>query len=379
MATTYVNTPGVQVKEVRLGPSPIAGVSTSIAGFVGKAPNSTNAAFADKARLITSADQFIADYIGNPAAANLRSTDLSRAVLGFFANGGQKCYVLHISKANPVASDYVTALKKLEEIDEITIIAAPGRTAATVHTALKDQAEQTGDRIALLDPPPAVADPGTLTTPLDSAYAAYYYPRVTVGKFLDTDPDTENVTPVGHIAGVYARVDTERGVHKAPANESIRGVLGVEDQLTDAQQNDLNPKGINVLRVFTGNVVIWGARTLSIADTTWRYINIRRLVNYIEESLQEGLRWAVFEPNTLTLRKQITRSVRDFLSGVWRDGGLFGETANDSFYVRFPDVYNTATDRSLGKLTMEVGLLAAYPAEFIIIRIGLLTQDPNAP
>lgn len=376
MATTYINVPGVQINEVRLGSPPIAGVGTSTAGFVGIAPNLTNASFADNARPVTSADQFIADYIGDPTVANRKSTDLSRAVLGFFANGGQKCYVVHIKKASPQASDYVDALKRLEVIDEIAIIAAPGQTAPLVYTELKDQAERTGDRFALLDPPPALSNPATLTAPLDSGYVAYYYPRVQVGKLLDQDLEVESVTPVGHIAGVYARVDVERGVHKAPANETVRGIVGVEQLVTDAQQNTLNIIGINLLRVFSGSVVVWGARTLSI-DTTWRYVNVRRLVNYIEESLQEGLRWAVFEPNILPLRKQITRSVRGFLDGVWRDGGLFGATADQAYYVRFPELYNTATERSLGKLTVEIGLCVAYPAEFIIIRIGLLTQDAS--
>jgi phage tail sheath protein FI len=148
--------------------------------------------------------------------------------------------------------------------------------------------------------------------------------------------------------------------------------------LTDAQQDTLNQIGINVLRVFSGNVVVWGARTLS-TDTLWRYINVRRLVNYVEESIQVGLRWAVFEPNTLTLRKQITRAVRDFLDGVWRDGGLFGATAEEAYYVRFPELYNTDAERALGRLTVEIGLRVSFPAEFIIVRIGLILQSPTAP
>ena len=195
----------------------------------------------------------------------------------------------------------------------------------------------------------------------------------------DPAPDSaapDYVTPVGHIAGVYARVDAGRGVHKAPANEALRGVLGVQQMLTDAHQNQMNPNGVNALRSVAGNVVIWGARTVS-TEVDWRYINVRRLVNYIEESLQEGLRWAVFEPNNLTLRKQITRSVNGFLDGVWRDGALFGETAQQAYYVRFPEMFNRDEDRAQGKLTIEIGLRVTYPAEFIIIRIGLLMQDAS--
>jgi phage tail sheath protein FI len=211
-------------------------------------------------------------------------------------------------------------------------------------------------------------------------------PQIVNGKPLTKDPAPDSnspsyVTPVGHIAGVYARVDNNRGVHKAPAAEGLAGVLGVEHLLTDSQQDAVNLEGINLLRVFAGNVVIWGARTLQSntkpVDADYKYINVRRLVNYIEESLQDGLRWAVFEPNTLVLQKQITRSVRGFLDGVWRDGGLFGESADNAYYVRFPAPFNRDEDRAQGKLTMEVGLRVTYPAEFIIIRIGIITQDAS--
>jgi phage tail sheath protein FI len=380
MPTTFVNVPGVQINEVRLSSPPIAGVGTSIAGLVGKAPKTGQ--FTNISRLVTNADQFRADYILDATI----STSLSRAVLGFFANGGQICYIVNTDSEDP--GDIVKGIKLMEVIDEIAIIAAPGRTEKLVYDELETQASNTGDRFALLDPPtPKV---GALTEiskgggkrPTDSIYSAFYYPCIMVGPDLSGDSKIPvAVTPVGHIAGVYARVDATRGVHKAPANERIYGALGVEHALTDADQNALNIDGVNILRVFSEGVVIWGARTLlanDAADRTYMYINIRRLVNYIEESLQEGLRWAVFEPNTLTLRKQITRSVRGFLDRVWRDGGLFGATAEEAYYVRFPDMYNTDDERALGRLTVEIGLRAAYPAEFIIIRIGLLMQSATS-
>lgn len=378
MPTTYVNTPGVQITEVRLGAPPIAGVGTSTAGFVGKSPKAGR--FADEARLVTSADQFTADYIADATA----STPLSRAVLGFFANGGTICYVVNVD--SDTASDAVTGLKLLEVIDEVAIIAAPGYTQQTVYQALEGQALRTGDRFAILDPPPKVTALTQVTKngslrPPDSIYAAFYYSRIMVGKQLSGDPELEAVTPTGHIAGVYARVDAGRGVHKAPANEVITDALGIEHSLTDADQNVLNVDGVNLLRAFSEGVVVWGARTLlanDAADRTYMYVNVRRLVNFIEESLQQGLRWAVFEPNNLTLRKQITRAVRGFLDGVWRDGGLFGATAEEAYYVRFPEPYNTPTEQALGKLTVEIGLRATYPAEFIIIRIGLIMQSATA-
>lgn len=400
MPTNYVNTPGVQINEVQLGPPPIVGVGTSTAGFVGRSPLNR---FTSQAIRITSADQFSALYVlkdppdpqnpgttipiepGNPQSTSATvSTDLSRAVFGFFANGGQDCFVVNTNST--VAANIVAGIKLLEVIDAIAILAAPGQTDSTVSAELQNQATRTGDRFALLDPPLTQASPITQLTaggskrPVDSMYSAFYYPRIMVGPDLDGDSATPvAVTPIGHIAGVYARIDSSRGVHKAPANAPIYGALGVEYSLTDADQNVLNVDGVNLLRVFSEGVVIWGARTLliSTADQTYRYISTRRLVNYIEESLQESLRWAVFEPNTPLLRKQITRAVRGFLDGVWRDGALFGVRAEDAYYVRFPDIYNTATDRSLGKLTLEIGLRIAYPAEFIIIRIGVLTQDES--
>lgn len=377
MPTVFVNTPGVQINEVRLGSPPIIGVGTSTAGFVGAAPKTGQ--FTSVARLVTSADQFSADYIVDATT----STPLSRAVLGFFANGGTTCYVVNVDSTT--ASNIVAGLKLLEVIDEIAIIAAPGHTSSTVYQELEDQATRTGDRFALLDPPARVTDLATLkpgaggtNRPPDSQYAAFYYPKILASKQLASDPLQEAITPIGHVAGVYARVDGARGVHKAPANEVILGSLGVEHPLTDADQNALNLDGVNLLRVFSGNTTIWGARTLLASDAgdkSYMYVNVRRLVNYIEESLQDGLRWAVFEPNTLALRQQITRSVRGFLDGVWRDGGLFGATADEAYYVRFPELFNRDVDRAAGKLTVEIGLRVTYPAEFIIVRIGLILQS----
>jgi len=266
-------------------------------------------------------------------------------------------------------------LKQFEQLNDISIIAAPGFTSKDVYTALQSQAEALGDRFAILDSNDF--DPLSSSGPPDSSYSAFYYPRVKVGKQLDSDPPEDVVPPSGHIAGIYARVDYSRGVHKAPANEVLRGVLGLKEPVTDDQQNQMNDVGINVLRLFSGNVVVWGARTVLAdkSDIRFRYINVRRLLIYIEQSLKVGLRWAVFEPNNLTLQKQITRSVRAFLDGVWRDGGLYGATPDEAYYVRFPEMYNRDDDRAQGKLTVEIGVRVSYPAEFIIIRIGLLMQN----
>jgi phage tail sheath protein FI len=175
-------------------------------------------------------------------------------------------------------------------------------------------------------------------------------------------------------------VDSLRGVHKAPANEVLLAALGVEDLLNDGDQDQLNQDGVDAIRLFAQGPTVFGARTIQNrdADTTFRYINVRRLVTYVEQSLKVGLRFAIFEPNNLALRQKIARSVRGFLDGVWRDGALFGATADEAYYVRFPDAFNTDDDRALGKLTIEIGLRATYPAEFIIVRIGLILQSPTS-
>ncbi len=390
MATTLVNLPGVRIQEIQLAGPPITGVGTSTAGFVGAAP--LKGQYTMIARVVTSADQFTNDYIndpgGDPTKNATKSTDLSLAVLGFFQNGGTECYVVNTDSVAP--ADVVKGLQVLEKQSDVEIIAAPGSTDKTVYDELEAQAMRQADRFAILDSPAKVDDLGKLleggaNRPQDSIWAAFYYPRIQVGPVLKDDPtDTVNnpiwVAPSGHVAGVYARVDGAKGVHKAPANEVVLGALALEHVLTDSDQNALNVDGVDAIRLFSSGPTVFGARTLLVhdaADKTFLYVNVRRLTTYIEQSLKVGLRWAVFEPNNLPLRQQITRSVRGFLDGVWRDGALFGATADDAYYVRFPDIFNRDEDRAAGKLTVEIGIRVSYPAEFIIVRIGLLLQSAS--
>jgi hypothetical protein len=383
MATSFPTLPGVKIMEVRLAGPPISGVGTSTAGFVGVAPKAGQ--FTMIARVVTSFDQFTNDYIANATV----STPLSFAIQGFFANGGTECYVVNTDST--AATDFVKGLKLLEVLTDVEIIAAPGSVDPLVYNELESQAARAGDRFAILDSPPKTTDLGTLieggtSRPTDSIWAAFYYPRIQVGPLLSGDAqDTVKnpiwIPPTGHIAGIYARVDANKGVHKAPANEVVLGALALEHLLTDSDQNTLNNDGVNAIRNFPEGLTVWGARTVMVhdaADKTFRYLNVRRLTTYIEQSLKVGLRFAVFEPNNLALRQTITRSVRAFLNGVWRDGALFGATADDAFYVRFPDVFNTDTDAANGTLTLEVGLRVSYPAEFIIVRIGLLLQSASS-
>ncbi|MHC2842891.1 phage tail sheath family protein [Bradyrhizobium diazoefficiens] len=393
---TLVTLPGVRIQEVQLSGPPIAGVSTSTPGFVGMAPTTavSKDRFLNELRLVTSPDQFFKDYIYKPGTEDpdaVASTALSWAVLGFFQNGGGSCYVVNVGSE---AKDKIIAgLKILERSVKVQIIAAPGITELDVYVELQGQAERCGDRFAILDPP-GKSDTGDLVKlkkdggkrPNDSPWSAFYYPRIQVSPVLADDKDPAKtpppiyVTPTGHIAGLYARVDALRGVHKAPANEVLYGAVGVEHPLTDSEQNDLNKEGVDAIRLFATGPTVWGARTLlgeAAGNKTFLYLNVRRLTTYIEQSLKVGLRFAVFEPNNLPLRQKISRSVRGFLDGVWRDGALFGATADEAYYVRFPDAFNTDDDRANGKLTIEIGLRVSYPAEFIIVRIGLLLQSAS--
>jgi phage tail sheath protein FI len=278
-------------------------------------------------------------------------------------------------------------LDLLRPVDEIAIVAVPGATAANVQQAVRDHCESTADRFGILDgahssPPKSPAD-SLVDLKLQFAqvrsargYVALYYPWLTALNPLTGK--LESLPPSGHLAGIYARTDQQRGVHKAPANTNIRGALGLEYRLTDEQQGPLNLLGINVLRVFPTDAqpMVWGARTTA-TDRNWQYVNIRRLFLFLEESIQEGIRWGLFEPNNLQLWQKLNRTITEFLLRVWRDGALFGATPKEAFYVRIDEALNPPADRALGRLTIEIGVKPSYPAEFIIVRIGIW-QGGNA-
>lgn len=203
----------------------------------------------------------------------------------------------------------------------------------------------------------------------DTKYGALYYPWIKVANPLGGG-ESILVPPCGHMAGIYARSDTERGVHKAPANEVVRGALAVESQITKSEQDILNPQGINCIRAFPGRGIrVWGGRTLS-SNASWRYINVRRLFNYVEESIELGTQWVVFEPNDRDLWARIRRDINAFLTMVWRSGALFGATPSEAFYVKCDDETNPPAVRDLGQVVIEIGLAPVKPAEFVIFRIS---------
>jgi hypothetical protein len=280
-------------------------------------------------------------------------------------------------------AQYTSALNTLRQLHDVNLVAIPDCTtlpaaqAATVQQAMITQCEQLGDRFAVLDAQPGLPLYGsnsieTQRQGLDSTrgYAALYYPWLRVPPVGAGDPVL--VPPSGHVCGIMARSDATRGVHKAPANEIVAGALGVERTMSNIDQGQLNLLGIDVIRLFTtgGHPILWAARTTA-TDTNWQYVNIRRLFIYLEQSIEQGIRWAVFEPNNLQLWQQLKRSIADFLTRVWRDGALFGATADQAFYVRIDDVLNPFSEQALGRLHIEIGVRPSYPAEFIIVRIGI--------
>ena len=282
---------------------------------------------------------------------------------------------------------FQAGLDALRDIEDANLILIPDAAAhpeaATIQLAQINHCLLKRDRFAILDSRPCAptTGPGSVMEQrggLQAAngFAALYYPWLAVKDPTTTGPVTRllNVPPSGAIAGVYARTDNERGVHKPPANTDVRGVLGLERILSDAQQGPLNLAGVDVLRIFPGTaqVIVWGARTTGDpAVSDWIYVNVRRLMIYIEQSIEEGIRWAVFEPNGLPLWQKLKRTLNEFLTRVWRSGALFGATADKAFYVRIDEGLNPAATRARGELYIEIGVAPVRPAEFIIVRIGL--------
>jgi phage tail sheath protein FI len=250
-----------------------------------------------------------------------------------------------------------------------------------IQIALINHCEGHGNRMAVLDAPKGL-DAQKMRewrqqAGYSSAYAALYYPWIKVANPIGSNGDAEIlVPPSGHMAGIWARNDDTRGVWKAPANEVVRGALDVERQLTKAEQGILNPEGINCIRSFgSRGIRVWGARTLADPTGEWVYLNVRRLFNMVESTILEGTQFAVFEPNDVKLWEGLKRTVGSFLLGLWRDGALFGSTAEQAYYVKCDSETNPPESIDQGKVVVEVGIAPVKPAEFVIFRISQIKQS----
>ncbi len=288
-----------------------------------------------------------------------------------------------------------SGIEGLAAIDEITIVCAPdlmsahkqglidNATLLGLQKAILTHCELMQDRVAILDAPPGL-DPQEMLewrdeSLIDSEYGALYYPWIKVLDPLDpTGKRQLSIPPSGHMAGIWARTDSERGVHKAPANEVVRGAIDVAAQVTDGEQGLLNPKGVNCIRTFgTRGIRVWGARTLS-SDAAWKYISVRRFFNYVEDSIQHGTQWAVFEPNDFSLWQRLKRDVTSFLLRPYRDGALFGSTPDQAFYVKCDAETNPPDQIDAGMVVVEVGMCPVKPAEFVIFRVTQLATGAGA-
>jgi uncharacterized protein len=289
-----------------------------------------------------------------------------------------------------------TGVRGIFEIDEITMVACPDLMRAyeaqvmnldQVHSIMElmismCEGSASGDipnppnRMVVIDPPPNFAKPQEVVNWLNrfnrrSMFAALYYPWIKVANPRNGGRPIL-VPPCGHVMGVWGRTDETRGVYKAPANEVPRGVIGLGYDTNFREQELLNPLGINCIRNFPNRGIrIWGARTLVEPDKTeWRYISVRRLMSYIEKSIELGTQWAVFEPNDEDLWARIKRIVGNFLERIWREGGLFGASPEQAFYVKCDEEINPPETRILGRLYIEVGVCPVRPAEFVVFRIS---------
>lgn len=387
MATTYL-TPGVYVEEIAGGPRPITPVGTSTAAFVGEAPKTD--AHVNEAFPVNNWSQFMREFL--PADGG-QSTPLSHAVYGFFLNGGSRCYVVNVGKGKPVTGGGKgrQGLQVLEQVDEVNIVSAPGYNDAASYDAVLSHCEQLKDRVAILDPPSEVTNIDLLTKvmtakkgggadkPDESAglrprnspggFGTMYWPLITVRDPLAADKQVD-ISPAGHMAGIWARSDSVRGVHKAPANEVVRGALDVSYRVTQAEQGELNPAGVNVIRYFEREgILCWGARTLDEDSSEWRYLNLRRLFIMIEQSIARSTRWIVFEPNDRTLWKSIKRDINAFLTHLWRDGALMGRSPAEAFFCQCDEETNTPDVIDLGIVVTVIGIAPVKPAEFIVFRL----------
>ena len=300
-------------------------------------------------------------------------------------------YVIHLSDgsdgsaANVAPSDFMgedrgpgkrTGIQAFIDNDEVSIMAVPGVTEPSVQLALVAHCENLKSRFAVLDFPrdvQKVADVLVHRNIFDSNYAAIYNPWLQV--FDPLDKRNIFIPPSGSIVGVYSRSDQVRGVQKAPANEVIRGCVGLACQYNKGEQDILNPKGVNLIRSFTGQGIrVWGARTMS-SNTLWKYVNVRRLFIFLEESIKIGTNWVVFEPNDEQLWSRVHRTIDAFLSRVWRDGALMGSDPSEAYYINIGRSTMTQDDIDNGRLICEIGIAPVKPAEFVIFRITQKTNE----
>ena len=353
--------PGVYVEEIPTRSHPISGVSTSTAGFIGLTREAS-----PKAVAVAS----FAEYIR--AVGSSTTGYLSYAVKGFFDNGGKQCLVATVTSAETIDA----GLEVLAS-EDVSILACPDEhTFPNAAANIARHCEQRKDCVAILQSPQQPPAPPALHPPVESSYAAYYFPWLQVPSLDGASIAT--VPPCGHIAGIYARTDAEHGVFRPPAGVGIVGANALQASVTESEANLLSQQGVNVLRAFPDRgILVWGSHTTS-KDPDWKYVSVRRLMIFIEQSIYHGLQWVVFEPNGPTLLQTVVQEIENFLMNIWKGGGLTGQTAPQAFFVRCDRTTMTQADIDTGRLIALVGVAPVRPAEFVLLQITCQTTGQSA-
>ncbi|MBM74963.1 MAG: hypothetical protein CMK59_06160 [Proteobacteria bacterium] len=329
------------------------------------------------------------EFLAQPSVFNFVA-----AVNGFYDNGGGKCYVYLMGTENINGSIRENQADKLglyafDDCEDIALMAAPGLDESQQREVL-EHCEVRKDRFAVLDGP--IVSGGDMAIPASQkGFGSLYVPWFKVKKpswfkgsqdievrgphrrrLNKASSDEVYVPPSGHLCGIMARVDGERGVHKAPANELVFGITGLSQTINRLEQGQYNSRGINVVRDFKDRGIrVWGARTLATkSNPEWKYINVRRLFIMIEQSIMLGSQWAVFEPNDTTLWNKLTRDLKAYLLRVWRSGALFGATPEEAFYVKCDGETNPRELIDAGQVNVQIGICPVKPAEFVVFTIG---------
>jgi phage tail sheath protein FI len=323
---------------------------------------------------------------------------MEAAVRGFFENGGRTAYVVNVAPRgglDAIPDDFIgqqgtepRGLRALERIDDVDLLVAPDLMqqfqrsvgfpershVLAVQRAMVDHCERMHDRFCLLDSMPGdtMQEAIAWRRHFDSSHASFYFPWIRVRR---GDQVLEPMPPSGHIAGSIARADEAEGVHRAPANQPLQGLVDVSARVRKRERDVCFDQRVNTLIPFPGRGIrIWGARTLS-SDPAWTQINVRRLFILIRKSVEKYAQWVVFEPNEESLWKKVVRSVESFLDDLWTEGALVGGTRDEAFYVKCDEETNPPEARDAGQLTVEIGVAPVKPAEFIVVRIHQWTRE----
>lgn len=328
-----------------------------------------------KSELITA--QCLAD--GKALASPFQQLAGEEAVLTVSLSAGSNGDISAVTAADFIGTDdgagRRTGIQAFLDNDSVSLMAIPGVTDPNVQLTLVAHCENLGSRFAVLDMPKdarKVEDILAHRDIFDSNYAALYHPWLEV--FDPLDKKNIPIPPSGSVLGIYARSDGSRGVHKAPANEVVRACVGLDCAFNKGEQDILNPKGVNLIRSFPGQGIrVWGARTAT-SNSSWKYVNVRRLFIYIEESIKANTSWAVFEPNDEVLWVRVQRTISVFLNNMWREGSLAGQSPEEAFFVNIGRDTMSQDDIDNGRLICVIGVAPVKPAEFVIFRISQKTS-----